>query len=119
MRIRSCPPKAVILASATVVVIISVTWSATRPPLHSVRGALLDVRSSSIVQAEQITLRDEQGQGWTFRVAPEAMSNPEHPQSASHLRQHMVMAEPMMVYYRETREGLVAYRIVDAAMPLN
>lgn len=78
---------------------------------------LLEVRSTSIVQDERITLRDEGGRVRIIGVAPERMNNPEHRHSASHLRQHMALGDPMVVHDRETPEGPVALRIIDDDTP--
>jgi len=83
----------------------------------SVRGILVGVEARSIVVAEQIRLRDDQGTVWTFRVDPEVATNREEPQSASHLRQHMIAGDPMIVRYRAEADGLLAVRVQDAAPP--
>jgi hypothetical protein len=69
------------------------------------------------VHAEHVVLRDEEGHLWNFQVSPEVATNPQEPQSASHLRQHMVLGEWMQVFYRPTAEGLLAVRIVDDDVP--
>jgi hypothetical protein len=79
-----------------------------------VQGVLIEVQSSEIVNAEAITLRAADGTIHTFRVSPEVAANREHPTTASHLRQHMAVADPVIVRYRETPEGWVALQIVDA-----
>lgn len=83
------------------------------PRDRSVRGVLLAVQSTSPVQADQVTLRDDEGRVWTFRVSPEVAANPEEPQSAGHLREHMALVEPVLVRYREEAGGFVAVRILD------
>lgn len=97
------------------VVILAVRVSApnSAADLQTVRGVLLSVQSSNPVQADQITLRDDEGRVWTFQVSPEVAANPEEPQSAGHLRQHMALVEPVLVRYREGADGLVALRILD------
>lgn len=88
----------------------------TRPwdPIREVRGVLIEVRASEISRAEAVTLRDDEGRTWIFRVAEEVATNREEPQSASHLRQHMAFAEPMRVRYRVAGGELIALRILDA-----
>jgi len=86
-------------------------WIQPRPP--RVRGVLLNVEATSIVHAERITLRDDRGATWMFRVSPEVASDPHEPQSASHLRQHMLAGEWMQVHYRPTPDGPLAVRISD------
>lgn len=81
---------------------------------RSVRGILVDVQGASIVFAERVTLRGDDGEIQTFLVDPEVATNPDQPQSASHLRQHMVLGDPVIIRYRFTDDGPVAVRIVDA-----
>lgn len=85
---------------------------AAGPAEREARGVLIEVRGSSIMYAESVVLRTDDGRILPFKVHPEVATNPEHPQSASHLRQHMTFGEPMVVRYRET-DGPTAYRIVD------
>lgn len=81
---------------------------------QEIRGILVDVQAQEIVNAEAVTLRNGNGQLHTFRVSPEVASNPEHANTASHLRQHMVSADPVIIRYRETPDGALALRILDA-----
>jgi hypothetical protein len=81
---------------------------------QTVRGVLLDVQARSLVFADQVTVRDSEGRLWTFDVAPEVSTNEDEPQSASHLRQHMAMAEPVIVRYRISSGRAEAVRIFDA-----
>ena len=90
---------------------------AARPqpdPTPAVRGVLVDLQASSLVHATRITLRADDGQLWTFQVDAEVALNREEPQSASHLRQHMAFGDPMRVRYRQTADGPLAVRIIDA-----
>jgi hypothetical protein len=80
-----------------------------------VSGILVDVQANEIVHAEAVGLRDNDGKMWTFRVSREVADNAEEPFSASHLRQHMMLAQAVEVRYRETASGLEAIRIRDAA----
>lgn len=106
---------ALLLLGLGAVVIFAVRATAPNPAaeLRTVRGVLLSVQSSNPVQADQVTLRDDEGRVWTFQVSPEVAANPEEPQSAGHLRQHMALVEPVVVRYREGSDGLVALRILD------
>ena len=90
------------------------TFVLQRPTFREVEGSLLEVQSSSLVYAERLVLRDAEGRTWTFVVDPEVATNREEPQSAGHLRVHMAMADPVRVRYRESEDGLVAHRVVDA-----
>lgn len=75
---------------------------------------LVDVHADNIVQAERIVLRPDRGDQRSFRVGPEVPADKEHPATASHLRQHVLTAEPVIIRYRETPEGPVATQIRDA-----
>lgn len=83
--------------------------------LHEMRGILIDVQSRDLVNAMSLTLRDSSGGTHAFTVSPEVASNPEHPNTASHLRQHMAHADPVIVRYRTEAEGDVAVQVLDAA----
>ena len=80
---------------------------------RSMRGILVDVQAVSIIFAERVTLRGDDGEVQTFLVDPEVATNKEEPQSASHLRQHMAFSDPVIIRYRMTDDGPVAVRIVD------
>lgn len=81
---------------------------------QEVEGVLVDVQSRDIVNAERVTLRDAEGALRAFRVSPEVAANPDHPNSASHLRQHLAAADPVIVRFKMTPDGPVAIRILDA-----
>jgi hypothetical protein len=82
---------------------------------EEVRGVLVDVQSREIVNADAITVRDEASTLQTFRVSPQVATDREHPNTASHLRQHMAVADPVVVRYRDTSDGKLAVQIVDAS----
>ena len=83
--------------------------------LHESRGVLVDVQSREIQNAQSVTLRELSGTLRTFEVSADVANNPDHPNTASHLRQHMLAGDPVIVVYRESGEGAVAVRIVDDA----
>jgi hypothetical protein len=78
-----------------------------------VTGVILEVQSQSLILPEWFRLRDSEGREWRFRVDPAAVTDRQHPMNAAHLRQHLALGDPVTVYYREERDGPVAYRIVD------
>jgi len=105
----------IILAVATYIVGTMVyLFARSLPQTQEIRGVLIDVQSREIVNADAVTLRDEGGVDRTFRVSPEVANNSEHPNSASHLRQHMMLADPVIIRYHNTADGPVAVRILDA-----
>jgi hypothetical protein len=109
---RAVPIALVALAAGVIIPLVVLTYT-RGSQLQNVSGVLIDVQASSLVNAERITLRDEHGHVLTFQVDPEALSNPDTPQTASLLHQHMALAEPMIVHYRQSPSGPVAVRIVD------
>ena len=112
------PGRRFVPAAATVLILlvalVAGAWYLAKPATASVRGVLLDVQSASLILATQVTLRDEQGRIWVFAVDPQVSNNPEQSQSASHLRSHMALADPVIVRYRTTTDGPLALRILDA-----
>ena len=87
-----------------------------RPTTHELKGILVDVQSGEMVHAQQVTLRDQDGREHTFQVSSEVATNAEHPNTAAHLRQHLIFADPVVVRYRTTASGRVAERIMDAEL---
>ena len=83
--------------------------------VHEARGILLDVQSTDLLQAETIALRAEGGSIQAFRVSPEVTRDPQHPNTASHLRQHMTVADRVVVRYRDGPDGPIAVQVVDEA----
>jgi len=101
--------------AAVALAVSTLFWSACgSPPTHEMQGLLIDVESHELLHADEVTVRDNSGVVRTFRVSPEVATNNETPFSASHLRQHMVIAQAVVVEYQETNDGLLATRIRDA-----
>jgi hypothetical protein len=80
---------------------------------HEVTGVVLDVQAREIVHADSVRVRDASGREWNFEVSPQVASDAAHPNTASHLRQHMVFGDPVTVRYEETPDGFLATQIVD------
>jgi hypothetical protein len=105
----------VVRNSPFIVLIAAAIATGCRQQSSEVRGVLVDVQSREIVNADAITLRDGGGTLHTFQVSPEVAADRQHPNTASHLRQHMALADPVIVRYRDTAEGRLAVQIVDAS----
>ena len=56
---------------------------------------------------EHLSIRDNDGQTWEFAIEPTVTF------TTSHLLQHKARFEKVVVYYRETAEGLSAVRLTD------
>jgi hypothetical protein len=86
---------------------------ASQPPARTERGILLDVQGASLQRVESFTLRTDDGRELTFRTAPNFNEGPSHSMSPGHMRQHMALAEPVTVTYREEGNSLVALSATD------
>ncbi len=74
---------------------------------HVVRGWITDVEPHDIAHAESIQLRTESGQVMRLKVADSVQFPP------SHLREHMLFAEPVTVTYEDNPRGSVATSVTD------
>jgi hypothetical protein len=84
------------------------------PQTQSVRGVLLDVVSPSIQQVDSFTLRADDGRELSFVTAPNFNQGASHAMTPGHMRQHMALADPVTVTYREESGKLVALSATDA-----
>jgi hypothetical protein len=95
----------------------SSTTTATTPPTpqtQTARGVLLDVVSPSIQQVDRFTLRTDDGQLMMFVAAPDFNAGVTHVMTPGHMRQHMALADPVIVTYRDENGTLVALSATDA-----
>ncbi len=85
------------------------------------RGVLLDVVSPGIQQVDRFTLRTNDGQLLSFVAAPDfnAGTTPQggglHVMTPGHMRQHMALAEPVLVTYRADNGVFIALSATDAS----
>ena len=97
--------------------VLLATGCATPPaPAASLtaRGVLLEVQSPGIQRVDGFTLRTDTGQEMTFVAAPDFNSGATHAMTPGHMRQHMALADPVLVTYREENGTLVALSATDA-----
>ncbi len=85
------------------------------PPAQTVRGVLVDVVSSSIQQVAAFTLGPDDGRELGFAVASNFNAGLSHAMTPGHMRQHMALADPVLVTYREENGKLVALSATDAS----
>jgi hypothetical protein len=78
---------------------------------------LLDVVSPGIQQVDRFTLRADDGRELSFVAAPDFNAGATHVMTPGHMRQHMALADPVVVTYREERGTLVALSATDATSP--
>jgi len=81
---------------------------------QTARGVLLEVVSPSIQQVDRFTLRTDDGQLLSFVAAPDFNANATHAMTPGHMRQHMALADPVVVTYRDDNGTLVALSATDA-----
>ena len=77
---------------------------------------LLDVAAPSLQQVDSFTIRTNDGQELHFTVAPNFNQGVAHQMTPGHMRQHMALADPIVVTYRTASDGgLVALSAVDVS----
>jgi hypothetical protein len=79
----------------------------------SVHGVLLAVDSPSLQKVDSFTLRTDDGQELNFTAASNFNQGASHAMTPGHMRQHMALAEPMTITYREESGRLVALDATD------
>jgi hypothetical protein len=82
---------------------------------HTAQGVLLEVVSPSIEKVDSFTLRTDDGQEMAFVTAPNFNQGVSHLMTPGHMRQHMALADPVIVTYREDNGKLVALSATDAS----
>jgi hypothetical protein len=78
-----------------------------------VRGVLVDVRSPSLQQLDSFTVRTDDGQELTFVPAANFNAQVSHAMTPGHMRQHMALADPITVTYRQESGRLIALTATD------
>ena len=73
-----------------------------------VRGTILNVDSSSILDLRSLDIRDETGASWHFEARKRFSGF-----TPSHLRQHMVQGESVAVRYHKEGESLIIDDVTD------
>ncbi|MCC6173700.1 MAG: hypothetical protein IT305_00215 [Chloroflexi bacterium] len=73
----------------------------------TVRGLIVDVQAASFSRISSFTVRADDGQTYQFVVEGDVGM------TASHVREHMTLIDPVTVTYRSMPDGLVATRIED------
>ena len=71
--------------------------------------------SPSIQRVDRFNLRTDDGRELTFVVAPEFNQGATHAMTPGHMRQHMALAEPVTVTYRDENGTLTALSATDAS----
>jgi hypothetical protein len=75
---------------------------------------LVDVQSPSLQQVDSFVVRTDDGRELEFTPAPNFNAGVEHAMSPGHMRQHMALADPVAVTFRDEGGRLVALSATDA-----
>jgi hypothetical protein len=73
-----------------------------------VRGLVVEVVSRSITEVDRLRIRDEAGTVWTFVGDEEFIGF-----SPSHVREHQLLGQTLLVTYESRGDSLVAVNISD------
>jgi hypothetical protein len=98
-----------------VALLVACSSPAPAPETHVVRGVLLDVEAPTIQQVNSFTLRSDEGQELHFVTAPDFNQGVSHLMTPGHMRQHMALADPVEVTYRDNNGTHVALSAVDVS----
>ena len=74
---------------------------------RQVRGHVLEVVARNITELESVSIRDQDGKRWTFTTEGYTGVTP------SHLREHQLSGQQVVVSYVEREDWLVAVKIGD------
>ena len=78
---------------------------------NTVTGLVIEAVERDLVEIELLRVRDGDGKVWVFSTdGPVGIS-------ASHLRQHQVLGESIVVTYRKYRGSLIATEVRDVTDP--
>jgi len=97
------------------VLVCACSAPASAAPVQTARGVLLDVEAPSIQKVDSFTLRTDDGQEMHFVTAPNFNAGISHLMTPGHMRQHMALADPVEVTYRDDSGTLVALTAIDVS----
>ena len=97
-------------AVAVVAVALLLTLGACGSQSGAVRGHVVDVQSESLLELKSAEIMDGDGKRWRFEAR--GLSDPAD-FTPSHLREHMVLGEPVTVKYHSEDGVLVIDDISD------
>ncbi len=100
------------MRAAFAVALVLVALTACEAASSTAVGIVVDVEGSTVTDIEAFTLRSQAGQDVRFEIGRLELVDGAFP--ASHLREHMALATPVVVTYRTEGERSVAFRLSDA-----
>lgn len=103
------------LASGLAVFALLMVGACQRPgAVESVRGVLLEVEGTGFAAPTSFRLRSDDGRDLRFKPAPNFNTGANHAMSPGHMRQHMGLAEAVVVTFERQGSDLVALSVSDA-----
>ena len=82
---------------------------AAQPATGEVSGLILDLDARSLLELESVTLEDENGATWIFEAQGKRLAG----FTPSHLREHMLLGEPVTVAFHRENGVLVLDDVTD------
>jgi hypothetical protein len=82
-------------------------FSRGSPPAKQVKGHVSEVIGRNIIEVETLPIRDSTGKDWTFTTEGFVGFTP------SHIRQHQLFGESVLVSYVEKGGKLVAVQVAE------
>ncbi len=73
-----------------------------------VKGIVTEVKAATITDTNLLKIQDSEGKVWEFKADGFIGMSP------SHLREHMLLGEPVEVHYRMEKGELWVYDVKDA-----
>lgn len=95
-----------------VMVTVAFATIACGRPTMTDAGWVIDIEATSLTRVERFTMRTPDGGEVVYRVGALELDGGAFP--ASHLREHMALAQPVAVAYALEGDARVATRLVDA-----
>ena len=92
--------------------LVGLTLAGCAPASATAVGIVTEVDARSLTEIDRFTLRTEEGTTMTFLLGRLELDSGAFP--ATHLQEHLALARPIAVAYRDEPGGHVAYRLVDA-----
>ena len=81
--------------------------AAGHPDQRQLRGQIVEVIARNISEVETLRVRDDQGEVFTFTTRGFVGFSP------SHLREHRLFGQPVLVIYIQEDDRLIAVQITD------
>jgi hypothetical protein len=82
---------------------------------QTARGVLIDVQSPSLQRVDSFVVRTDDGRELEFAAAADFNAGLQHAMSPGHMRQHMALADPVVVTFRQENGKLVALSATDVS----